>query len=236
MHGIDLEKNWNEVKARIEVAAEKSGRDSQEITLINVSKTKPVDMLLDAWNAGIRIFGENYAQELVDKYQYFNEKGLEPTWNFIGRLQTNKVKYIAPFVAMIHSVGSLKLAKEIGKQAAKHDRIIDVLLQVNTSGELSKSGCDPESFAELADEVLKIDNINVCGMMTIGSFSEDEEIYRREFRLLKKLRDAAAEKHGEKHFKHLSMGMTHDFEHAIEEGATIVRVGTAIFGERIYKK
>lgn len=233
---FNLEDNWKKVLNNIEKAAEKSGRDPKEIVLVNVSKTKPSEMLLEAWEGGINIFGENYAQELVEKQKFFDEKGLQPEWHFIGHLQTNKVKYLAPFVAMIHSVGSVKLAKEISKQAIKNDRIIDILLQVNTSGEMSKSGCDPDQLLELAEEVLNIENINVRGLMTIGSFSEDEEIYRSEFRLLKKLRDRARERFGEEHFEHLSMGMTHDYEHAIEEGATIVRVGTAIFGERIYKK
>jgi pyridoxal phosphate enzyme (YggS family) len=185
MYKIDLDKNWNEVKNRIIGAAKKAGRNPDEITLISVSKTKPQEMLLEAWESGIHIFGENYAQELVDKHSFFESLGIKPEWHFIGHLQSNKVKYLARFVSMIHSVGTLKLAKEIAKQAKKNERTIEILIQVNTSGEESKSGCDPEDFHQIADEMLKIENINVRGLMTIGSFSEDEEIYRGEFRLLK---------------------------------------------------
>ena len=137
---------------------------------------------------------------------------------------------------MIHSVDSVKLAREISKQAIKNDRTIDVLLQVNTSGEMSKSGCEPEETEDLLLGIKDIPNIEIKGLMTIGSFSEDENVYRREFRILKGLRDNLKSKYPEIDLYHLSMGMTHDFEAAIQEGSTIIRVGTAIFGERDYSK
>lgn len=233
----ELKKKWTEVCQNAKKAADDCGRDFEDITVVAVSKTKPVEMLLNGQKAGIPVFGENYAQEMREKHQYYLDNNLDqPVWHFIGHLQTNKVKYLAPFVNIIHSVDSLKLAKEISKQAAKHDRTIDIMLQVNTSGETSKSGCEPNEVFELADAALEVENVNIIGLMTIGSFSMDEKVVRKEFTLLRSLRDKLIEKHGEENFKHLSMGMTGDYPIAIAEGATFVRVGTAIFGERDYSK
>ena len=232
-----IKENWEEVIENAEAAAGESNRDFDDITVLAVSKTHPVEIVVAGMEAGIPAFGENYAQELKEKHQYFIDNNIrEPLWHFIGHLQTNKVKYIAPFVDMIHSVDSVKLAMEISKQAKKSERVIDILLQVNTSGELSKSGCEPDEVFKLAEQVLKIENLNVKGLMTIGSFSPDEEVVRSEFRILSSLRKELAEKYGEETFRHLSMGMTGDYPVAIDEGATFVRVGTAIFGARHYNK
>ncbi len=229
--------NWKEVQENARKAAIGCGRKPEEIKIIAVSKTHPFEYVEAGLAAGIRYFGENYAQELRDKSKYATENNIEiPEWHYIGHLQSNKVKYVAPVAAMIHSVDSVKLAKEINKQAAKHDRTIDILLQVNSSGEDSKSGCEPDDVFDIAKETLEMENLKIRGLMTIGSFSYDEDVYRAEFRLMKKLRNQLADKHGNEIFEHLSMGMTHDYEHAIEEGATIVRVGTAIFGQRNYNK
>lgn len=231
-----LRNNWNKVMDGVRGAAAKCGRNPEEITVVAVSKTHPKEFIERGVEAGIEVFGENYAQELRDKHAEFGEFNKKIRWHYIGHLQSNKVKYLAPFVEMIHSVDSLKLAKEISKQAKKHERVQDILLQVNTSGEDSKSGCPPGGIDELAEKALQVDSVNVRGLMTIGTFSDDEKIIRGEFSMLRKLRDDLAKKFGDSHFKDLSMGMTHDFPIAVDEGATYVRVGTAIFGPREYKK
>ncbi|MFC2130248.1 YggS family pyridoxal phosphate-dependent enzyme [Bacteroidota bacterium] len=237
MTKVDLRNNFSVVKERVEGAAKRCGRDAKDITIVAVSKTHTVDYIINGMEAGVEIFGENYVQELRDKHGFLTENNLpQPEWHYIGHLQRNKVKYIAPFVSIIHSVDSERLAEEISKQAQKTGRIIDILLQVNTSGEDSKSGCEPGDTESMLKNIINIDNLCILGLMTIGSFSEDEDIYRKEFRLLRSVRDELQSKFPEVNLKHLSMGMTHDYEAAIEEGATIVRVGTAIFGQRFYKQ
>ena len=231
-----IKSNWNEVLQKAKNAAFESDRNFDDIKIIAVSKTKPAETLLAAIEAGLPYLGENYVQELKEKYSKLSDMEIElPEFHFIGHLQRNKVKYLAPFITMIHTVDSVKLAKEISKQAQKNDRTIDILLQVNTSGEESKSGCSPDDIFNLVEGCKEIPDIKINGLMTIGTFSDDELIIRREFSLLRKLRDACAEKYPAIDFKELSMGMTHDYTIAIDEGATMVRVGTAIFGARIYK-
>lgn len=229
--------NWAEVIRKAKLAAEKCGRNFDDILVLAVSKTHPLEAVISGMEAGIKEFGENYAQELKDKQaEVIAENVKQPNWHFIGHLQTNKVKYLAPFVKMIHSVDSEKLAEEISKQAIRNNRNIDILLQVNSSGEDSKSGCEPNQVFELAAAVIQLPNITVRGLMTIGSFSTDGEVSKREFTLLRNLRNELQTLHPEIDFHHLSMGMTNDYEIAIAEGATIVRVGTAIFGARDYSK
>jgi len=229
-----IKSNWLNVLNNVRITAKTHQRDPDSIKIVAVSKSHPPEIIELAIKAGVNVFGENYAQELKDKHQYLIESGIKiPEWHFIGHLQSNKVKYIAPFVSMIHSVDSLSLAEEISKQAEKNNRIIDILLQVNTSGEYSKFGCQPEKLIELFDSVARIKNLNVLGLMTIGTFSDNENIIRSEFKLLRELRDTINKTKGV-NLSHLSMGMSHDYEIAIEEGATIVRIGTAIFGERTY--
>ncbi|MCX7736770.1 MAG: YggS family pyridoxal phosphate-dependent enzyme [Candidatus Kapabacteria bacterium] len=230
----EIKKNWLNVLNNVQNAAKNNQRDSDSIKIVAVSKSHPPEIIELAIKAGVTVFGENYAQELRDKHQYLEESGIkQPEWHFIGHLQSNKVKYIAPFVSMIHSVDSINLAEEISKQAEKNNRVIDILLQVNTSGEYSKFGCEPEEVVSLFDSISKIKNLQVLGLMTIGTFSDDEKIIRTEFKLLRELRDNINKTKGV-NLPHLSMGMSHDYEIAIEEGATIVRIGTAIFGERVY--
>jgi PLP dependent protein len=210
-------------------------RNPDEITVIAVSKTHGADVIANALEADIRVFGENYVQELEEKHRQLPEQlSALPQWHFIGHLQSNKVKYIMPYISMIHTVDSLHLAEEISRQAEKCGRTIDVLLQVNTSGEEQKSGCAPQDAGDLVPAVSAITHIRLSGLMTIGSFSDDEAIVRSEFRLLRSLRDEINSKQNDIVLKHLSMGMTGDFEIAVEEGATFVRVGTAIFGGRYY--
>lgn len=230
----EIKNNWLNVLNNVRNAAHKNQRDPNSIKIVAVSKSHPPEIIELAIKAGINSLGENYAQELKDKHQYLLDSGIKiPEWHFIGHLQSNKVKYIAPFVSMIHSVDSQSLAEEISKQAEKNNRVIDILLQVNTSGEYSKFGCEPEKVIDFFDSVARIKNLNVLGLMTIGTFSDNENIIRAEFKLLRELKDSINKTKGV-NLLHLSMGMSHDYEIAIEEGATIARIGTAIFGERIY--
>ncbi len=231
----EIKSNWETVLNNVREACGKSDRNIDEVNVIAVSKIQANEMIINALNAGISVFGENYAQELRDKHNTIPEvNGKKPVWHFIGHLQRNKVKYIAPFVECIHTVDSFGLAAEISKQAAKHDRVIKCLLQVNTSGEESKSGCEPAALLQLVEDTLPIPNIEIEGLMTIGSFSDDESIVRGEFRILRELLEKVNERFPEANFKHLSMGMSHDYPWAIEEGATFVRVGTSLFGPRNY--
>lgn len=205
----------------------------QGVTLVAVSKTYPPDIILEVCNAGQRIFGENRPQELVQKHEQLPD---DIKWHFIGHLQTNKVKYIVPFVTLIHSVDSLRLFKEINKEATKVNRKIDCLLQVHIAEEESKFGFSEEeliAFLQL-DEVKSALNIRICGLMGMATFTDDTEQVRCEFKSLKTLFDKIKSTFfiSNLEFKELSMGMSGDYLTAIEEGATIVRVGSSIFGER----
>lgn len=237
IHNIEkMRKVRIEILENIRAAAVSCGRNPDEIFIAAVAKTNPADAVVEAIEAGFDIIAENYAQEIKDKYAQVGqliEKRAQ--WHFIGHLQTNKVKYLAPFVGMIHSVDSLKLAQEIDRQAERFGRKIDILLQVNTSGEESKSGCEPDELLEIAQNVLSLKNIEVKGLMTIGTFSSDETLIRKEFSMLRNLKSDIEKLLGIQ-WQHLSMGMTHDYEIAVSEGATIVRIGTAVFGTRNYIK
>lgn len=200
--------------------------------LIAVSKTKPVEMLMEAYNGGCKRFGENYVQELVDK-QATMPSDIE--WHFIGHLQTNKVRYIAPFVSLIHSVDSFKLLFEIDKQAGKNKRVINCLLQLHIAQEDTKTGMtETELVAILNSEALSnLQNIKVIGLMGMSTFTDDMAVVRQEFKTLKDIFDRV--KHIEKDnckLTEISMGMSGDWKIAIEEGSTMIRVGSAIFGER----
>lgn len=232
----DLRSNYDLIKSDAGKAAIGIGRNPEEVKVLAVSKTQPGEVIEMAIKAGIGIFGENYVQELCDKYDYLELKEIpQPEWHFIGHLQTNKVKYIANFIDMIHSVDSYKLAVVISEQAKKFNRNIDILLQVNTSAEESKFGCEPLELISLAKDVIELENVNLLGLMTIGSFSNDETIVRREFVMLRNLLDKTNTEFG-LNLGQLSMGMSSDYQLAIREGATMVRVGTSIFGPRIYRK
>ncbi len=201
--------------------------------LVAVSKTKPEAEILELYNKGQRIFGENRVQELVAKQEVL-PKDIE--WHFIGHLQTNKVKYIAPFVACIHSVDSLKLLKEINKQAKKHDRPVDCLLQFHIAEEDTKFGLNLEEAEEIlqSPEFQKLKNVRITGVMGMATFTEDEVQVRREFKTLKKIFDTLKSKYFPEaaHFTEVSMGMSGDYAIAVEEGSTMVRIGTLLFGER----
>ena len=203
--------------------------------LIAVTKTKPVEMLMEAYQAGFKRYGENKVQEMVGKYEQM-PKDIE--WHLIGHLQSNKVKYMASFVAMIHSVDSLKLLQEINKQAAKNNRVIDCLLQVFIAQEETKFGLSEEELEELllSEELKLMQNVRIVGLMGMASNTDDEAQVRLEFRGLKQLFDKlnarAVDFPANVDFKEISMGMSGDYLLAVEEGSTLVRVGSAIFGSR----
>ncbi len=219
------------VETNICQACERAGRDRGEVTLIAVSKTKPVELIEEAMAEGLREFGENKVQEIRDKY----EKHPEVHWHMIGHLQRNKVKYIADKVTLIHSVDSLRLAQTIEQEGAKCQRRIPVLLEVNMAGEASKFGIAPEDTLELVRQISVMEHVAVEGLMTIAPFVADPEENRIHFRNLYNLSvDIKSKKIDNVNMSILSMGMTNDYEVAIEEGATMVRVGTALFGARQY--
>ena len=205
------------------------------VTLVAVSKFHPVEALREAYDAGQRVFGESRAQELVAKRKALPE---DIEWHFIGPLQSNKVKDIVPFVRLIHSIDSRKLLEEVDKQARKHERVVDVLLEIHVAREESKHGFTPEECeALLGDEaVARLEHVRVRGLMAMASLTDDERRIREEFRtvrgLFEKLRDGVCRDNAS--FTVLSMGMSHDYPIAIEEGSTMIRVGTHIFGEREY--
>lgn len=227
-----LKDQLQEVEKRIQAACDRAGRKREEVTLIAVSKTKPVETLQDAYDLGVRIFGENKVQELTAKYEALPK---DIHWHMIGHLQTNKVKYIIDKAELIHSVDSLKLAETIEKEAAKHDLIADILVEVNVAEEESKFGMKMEEVIPFVEKVSAFPHVRVRGLMTIAPFVEDPEENRSIFADLHKLYiDIKKKNHDNDTVSVLSMGMTNDYEVAIEEGATMVRVGTGIFGARNY--
>ena len=227
-----LKENLEYVESQIREACERSGRLREEVTLIAVSKTKPVEVLREAYDLGVRVFGENKVQELADKYE---ELPKDIRWHMIGHLQRNKVKYIIDKVELIHSVDSLRLAETIEKEAAKHNITANILIEVNVAKEESKFGLMPEELDEFVSEVAKFPHIQVQGLMTIAPFVDDPEENRGIFQRLRKLSvDIAAKNVDNITMCILSMGMTNDYTVAVEEGAAMVRVGTGIFGARDY--
>lgn len=227
-----LQDNLIQVEHNIEEACRRAGRDRSEVTLIAVSKTKPVETLQEAYDLGVRVFGENKVQEMEDKYESLPR---DIQWHLIGHLQRNKVKYIIDKAVLIHSVDSLRLAQTIEKEAEKHNLTAHILIEVNVAREESKFGIFPEDLENLVDEIAKLPHIQVDGLMTIAPFVPDPEENRPIFRELRKLSvDISAKKVDNVNMSVLSMGMTNDYQVAIEEGATMVRVGTGIFGVRNY--
>lgn len=227
-----VKENLSIVEQNIQKACARSGRDRSEVQLIAVSKTKPVEMLKEAYDCQIRDFGENKPQEIREKFPQLPE---DIRWHMIGHLQRNKIKYIIDKVCMIHSIESVRLAEAVSEEAAKHGRVIPVLVEVNMAGEETKFGIRPEETEDFIREISLLPNIQVNGLMTIAPYTENAEDNRIYFRNLKKLYVDIKEKNIDNVvMSNLSMGMTGDYEVAIEEGATMVRVGTGIFGERFY--
>lgn len=229
-----LKENLKKVESNIKTACEKSNRDRNEVTLIAVSKTKPVEMLQEIYDAGVRDFGENKVQEIMEKYEQLPH---DIKWHMIGHLQRNKVKYIIDKVCMIHSVDSLRLAEEISRQAVSHQLEMAILVEVNIAGEESKFGVQGDAAVQLVEEIAKLPNLNIRGLMTIAPYVDQPEDNREHFRNLRQLAVDINHKNIDNvSMGVLSMGMTGDYMVAIEEGATMVRVGTGIFGIRNYNQ
>ena len=227
-----LKENLKAVDQEIKEACDRSGRAREDVTLIAVSKTKPVETLQEAYDLGVRVFGENKVQELVVKYEVLPK---DIHWHLIGHLQRNKVKYIIDKVDMIHSVDSIRLAETIEKEAAKHNIKVKILIEVNVAKEESKFGIHPEELDAFIEEISHFSHIQVMGLMTIAPYVENAEENRPIFEHLRKLSVDIANKNIDNIIMSvLSMGMTNDYQVAVEEGATMVRVGTGIFGERNY--
>ena len=227
---MSIGENVQFVRKKIAEACLRSGRDPEEVDLVAVTKTVDVEQINEAIEAGIRVVGENRVQEAWRKFQ---EVGKGVHWHIVGHLQTNKVKRVLQFADMIHSVDSVYLAREIQTQAEKLDRTVEILIQVNTSGEESKFGLEPEVTIGAIEEISAFSNLEIKGLMTIGAFLPNPEDVRPWFKLLRDLKGRVNEQEiAGVEIGALSMGMTNDYEVAIEEGSTMVRIGTAIFGER----
>jgi pyridoxal phosphate enzyme (YggS family) len=240
MHSI--KDNYQEILNNVETAANNFNQDFAKIKVLAVSKTHTSQTIIEGINSGIQFFAENYAQEFRDKHKevekyYLDNNMIIPNfeWHFIGHLQTNKVKYIVPFVTTIHTIDCFELANAVNSYSAKCNKKINVLLQINTSGEQSKSGIEPNKCIELAKQILPMSNLNLIGLMTIGTFANDELIIRKEFTLLRNCLNDINKQCGT-NLAELSMGMSHDYKIAIEEKATMLRIGTSIFGHREYSK
>ena len=230
----DIEKNLETVRSNIKKAAERAGRNPQDITLITVTKNFDVSCINRAIDCGIKDAGENRVQEMLSKIDTVKAP---LNWHVIGHLQTNKVKYIVDKVKMIHSVDTVKLLKEISKEAKKHSVNCDVLLEVNIAGEESKFGLNPATVYEMVEEGKNLDNICIRGLMTVAPYVEDPNENRPYFKQMYELFQSIKEtQSGHMDMQYLSMGMSGDYEVAIEEGANMVRVGSAIFGKRDYSK
>lgn len=229
-----IQESLNQVQKNISEACKRVGRDPKEVTLIAVSKTKPNEVLTEAYNCGVRVFGENKVQELVGKMDSLPE---DIKWHMIGHLQRNKVKYISGRVELIHSVDSYRLAEEINIQAKKRKIVSPILIEVNVGEEQSKFGVRVDETLQLVREISQLDGVSIKGLMTIAPYVVDSEKNRPLFHKIKQLAiDIREENIDNVSMDILSMGMTNDYEVAVEEGATMVRVGTGIFGERSYNK
>ena len=229
----DIKGNLQTVHGRIERAAGKAQRPAEDVLLVAVSKTRTPEEINTAIAAGVTDIGENKVQEIMDKYD-----AIDPVrWHMIGHLQTNKVKYIIDKVDLIHSVDSMKLAKEINKRAAQHEKVMDILIQINPAQEESKFGVSLDETKELITQILEnCENIRIRGLMSVAPIAEDPNDVKVYFDEVKKQYDELGQiEHPRLDFQYLSMGMSHDFEVAIEAGSNLIRVGSAIFGERDYE-
>ena len=222
---MSVSDNLNKVKQHV----------PSHVTLVAISKTHPVDQIMEAYNAGQRVFGENKVQEMVSKQEVMPK---DIQWHLVGHLQSNKIKYIAPFVTLIHSVDSLKLLVAINKEAVKADRVIDCLLQVYIAEEETKFGLSVEELTELleSEEYKQLTHVRVCGVMGMATFTDNEDQIRKEFKSLKTIFTNLKNSYfpNTVSFRHISMGMSGDYAIAIEEGSTMIRVGSSIFGHRAY--
>jgi len=228
----DIKRNIEDIRKNIEKAAAVSGRKAEDILLLGVTKTVDVERIKELVRCGVKTFGENRVQELISKYDCFEN---DVKWHLIGSLQTNKVKYIIDKVELIHSLDSVRLASEIDRQAKKYGKIMEVLVEINIAGEKSKHGVLLEDVDKLIQEISIFDNIRLKGLMTVAPFVENPQENRKYFnQMRKKFIDIASQNVDNIDMTYLSMGMTNDYQVAIEEGANIVRIGTGIFGRRNY--
>ncbi len=231
----DICQNIENMQHQIQKVCDKAGRDPEEITLIAVSKMKPLDNIKEAFGCGQIHFGENRAKELQDKMDSWEEEQIQ--WHMVGNLQTNKIKYMVERVNWIHSIEKAKYLREIEKRASRINRVINTLVQINISGEDQKSGCEAGDLEEILEYAQGLDHVRVRGLMGMATFvdPEDVEKVRPEFKLLREIRDNHRKWESDNiQLDELSMGMTNDMQIAIEEGSTMIRVGRAIFGERNY--
>lgn len=226
---MNIGQAYGRVLENIAEVCKKTGRNADDVKVVAVSKTFPVETIQKAYEAGLRIFGENRAQDFRDKTPLLPQ---DIEWHFIGHLQKNKIKYVIPRAELVQSVDSLKLAKALSDYALRNDKIQPVLLEVNTSGEKSKFGAAPQEAVDLFQRVDELSGLSLKGLMTIGPFTDDEQAIRKAFRLLVKIKRELEKYLSENKLAVLSMGMTHDYKIAIEEGSNMVRLGTAIFGAR----
>ncbi len=229
----DIKKNLEKIWEKIKLSAEKVNRKADDIILLGASKNQPVDKILQAYKAGLKYFGENKVQEGIKKIETLQKDYPDIHWHFIGGLQTNKAKYAVKYFELIHSVDRKELADEIDKRSKKINKVQDCLIEVNIGDEESKYGVKIDDLEELYEYCLNKTNINILGLMCIPPYSDNPENSRKYFVRLRELKENLERKFKKK-LPHLSMGMSADFHIAIEEGATIVRIGTAIFGERKY--
>ncbi len=231
---MDIKKNVEEIFDIVRKSAERSGRKFEDIIVLAASKTQPPEKILKAYEAGIKYFGENKVQEGMKKIDQLKEKMPNAHWHLIGGLQTNKAKYAVKYFEMIHSVDRKPLVDELEKRAKKINKTQDILIEVNVGEEETKYGVKPDNLKELVEYTIGKENLNLLGLMCIPPYSENKEDSRKYFIMLREMKEDI-----ENTFKiklpHLSMGMSNDFDVAIEEGATIVRIGTRIFGERQYR-
>lgn len=228
---MQISRNLQDIQEQIRTAAGEAGREEDAVQLIAVSKTKPMNLIQEAYEAGQRDFGENRVQELREKYPELPDA----RWHMIGSLQRNKVKYIAPFIHLIHSVDSRRLLAEINKQGEKCERVISCLLQLNISNEEAKSGMEEAEVEEILQDIDQYPYVRIQGLMGMAAFVSDKETIRNQFNRLRMAAVAFANiKHDRIEMRELSMGMSGDFEIAIAEGATMVRIGSAVFGLRNY--
>ena len=228
-----IEKNIRTIKNRIAAACQKVGRDPAAIQLIPVTKTVEPDRILEAARLGYPVIAENRVQEARRKIKQIGKKGEHLDWHFVGHLQSNKVNKVVRFASMVQSIDRMKIVRKMNRRLKKVDKRMDALIQVNVSGEESKYGLEPGNSIAFVEEAAAFDHLNIKGLMTIGLFSDDWPKVRQGFRLLRELRDEiSARQIPGAEMKYLSMGMTNDFEIAIEEGANMIRIGRGIFGER----
>jgi len=226
---MDIKNNFFNIQQRIKAACARCGRNTSDVKTVVVTKTVQVPAIQEVIEAGATIIGENRIQDAWSKYEQI---GPQVSWHLIGHLQTNKVKKAVQIFDVIESVDSLHLAEEIDKRAKEAGKLMDIFVQVNTSGEKSKFGLHPEDVESIVNQITLLKNIRITGLMTIGAFLPDPEKVRPCFRQLYTLREDINNKNKTLNIAHLSMGMTNDFEVAIEEGATLIRTGRAVFGER----